>query len=73
MAFCWLFQSSRVTLLASYARRIPGCGVWLASPPRDSAAHRMPVPGALPFAESDSMPPGMPPGASAVPWAPAGV
>ena len=64
MAFCWLFQSSRVTLLASYARRMPGCEAWLASPPRESVAHRMPVPTALPFADSDSIPPGMPVGAS---------
>src|SRR6266850_7245857 len=73
VAFCWLFHSSRVTLPASYARRIPGCGAWFASPALDNAAHTIPVPAALPLAESEIMPPGMPVGASLVLCAAAGV
>src|SRR5690349_17098770 len=52
---------------------MPGCDAWLASPLRESVAHTMPVPGPLPFAESESMPPGMPPGARMVLCALAGV
>ena len=38
----------------------------MASPARESVAHRIPLPAALPLADSESMPPGMPPAASAL-------
>src|SRR5262249_16023346 len=57
----------------SYALRLPGTVIWLASPILGNVAHRMPVPGREPFDEMLIMPPGMPLGARMEPIAAAGI
>src|SRR5437588_13128388 len=73
LASCVLFHSSLLTSEASKARRIPDAVPVLASPLSGHRAHTMPLPAALPLADSVSMPPGKPGGGMVIVLCAAGV
>src|SRR6266508_3531149 len=68
-----VLDQSKLRLLASYARTMPGTTAWFALPRRGVVAQTIPLPEVEPLADTASMPPGIPSGGSTDPTEEAGV